>query len=460
MKAEIAFSFQVNIYARFTNQENIERQNTFARAVCSNNLYDIYYSGTDSAFVYSIVTSTIILPLVFCIIFIASVRNMKSTTVNYITKSSNHRHLVALAYIGMMISLFVVITDILACYTVATNRHEYAMEITKASLNLSIVYVTLVLDIIFILPSFLCMLYIFYINIAGCEDRKMSGKFIRGFFKVLIGEKSFIKIEATSDKEVVAFILPILFATPLLCTFSHIGYILLSWVTEPSKSTANFILYYLIVVFFYIAFRKFYALHEKTHLKWCFLEPDVKQENPREINRREVIELDVISTNDPDGSTPAAQGEVSAKRNHKKRACCCLSVVKVQTNYINPQAFFFLVFYSVLVVSIIMSIIFIFLFLPISSESLITYLFNALQLLVVLITTQIAFRLVFSSDFNLREAVKSFHEQFARNKDEDKVDGKLVTIATDKNLGLEKATGAVVAEFTNIAMRRNGHYNS
>ena len=103
----------------------------------------------------------------------------------------------------------------------------------------------------------------------------------------------------------------------------------------------------------------------------------------------------------------------------------------------------------------------IFLLLPISTENLLTYLFNAIQLLVVLITTQVGFRLVFSSDFNLRETMKSFREYFAQKsqskKDDDSIDGQLTSIVVDKTMGLEKATGAVFAEVTNRAVYGNAH---
>ena len=396
--------------------------------------------------------------MVIWIIFILSVRNLKSATVKYFTKPANNRHLVAVSYAGIIISTMIFVTDILACVTVATNNHEYAREVKnrKPSINLSVVYVTLVLDTIFILPSFLCIVYILWINITGCENRKMStsGKPIRGFFKLFIGEGSFDKLQAVSDEDLVSYTFPILFSSPILCISSHIGYIVLAWVTEPSKSTANLILYYFIIVFFYISFRKFYTLHKKTHLKWWCLSR-VKTGESLETHT-DGVEMENMSENDPANSTSASgvQSEASAKKTGK-RAYYCISIVKVKTNHVNPQAFCFQLFYSILLAALSLLVIFIFLLLPISSESLLTYLFNAIQLLVVLITTQVAFKLFFSSDFNLREAMKSFREYFAQkrqSKKDDDVDGQLTSIVVDKTMGLEKATGAVFAEVTNRAV--------
>ena len=353
----------------------------------------------------------------------------------------------AVSYVGIIISTMIFITDILACIPVARNSHEYAKEITRPSINLAIVYVTLILDTIFILPSFLCILYILWINITGCENRKMStsGKPIRWFFKVLIGEKSFDEIEATANEEVVAYAFPIFFGTPLLCISSHIGYILLAWVTEPSKATANLILYYVIIVLVYLSFRRFYTLHEETYLKWWYTKQSIMQEKATET-----IELDDVSENDP---KKAITSEVSTKQDHQieKRVYCCLSVVKVKRDHVNPQAFCLLLFYAVFVLIFSFLIIFIFILLPISSENLITYLFNALELIVVFISTQVAFKLFFNSDFDLREAMKSFRDTFSKKGDVQNIS----VIAKDKTVGLESASGAIAAGLTGLVIHKN-----
>ena len=54
---------QLNIYAKFTSQNNVERSNTFARAVCAGELYDIYYNGQATNFSYIIIAAAIAGPL-------------------------------------------------------------------------------------------------------------------------------------------------------------------------------------------------------------------------------------------------------------------------------------------------------------------------------------------------------------------------------------------------------------
>ena len=61
------YNLQLNIYAKFTSQGSIERSNSFARAVCAGELYDIYYSGKNIGFNYIIGASAIAGPLLLAI---------------------------------------------------------------------------------------------------------------------------------------------------------------------------------------------------------------------------------------------------------------------------------------------------------------------------------------------------------------------------------------------------------
>ena len=453
---------QLDIYAKYTNQDNIERENTYARAVCSDDLYDVYYSGNDGNFVYSIVASTILIPLMSFIILVISIRKLDSSTVNSFTKPSNHSHLVGLAFIGMTVSFFIIICNILACRTVARNNHEYAMEVTKSSINLGVVYVTLVFNILFTLPSCLCVFYIFYINIikfCNCEDRCLSRNFLRNFFRVLIGGSSLKKIEKLSDNEIVAVIFPVVFVTPVLCISSHIGYIMLAWVTEPGKSTANFILYYFILVYLYLAFRKLYTLHSKRSASIKHTIEEERQDEPRVTSSKEDIKLDVIrkdhNTDEQDSimESTSTEPKTCVKTSKTRNSCvvCGLSYTTAEKDHINAQAFCLLFLYAFFVVGFSAVVIFIFLLLPIASANLITYVFNALQLIIVLFSTQFAIKVFFTPGFDLKEAIESFIAYYTQKKDANK---DLKEIAKKESVELEEITGAFVAEFTEVVIHK------
>ena len=450
---------QLNVYAKYTNQENVARENTYARAVCSDDLYEEYYSGHDSRFVYSIVASTILIPLILFITLVIVVRKLDSSTVNSFTRPSNHAHLVGLAFVGMTVSCYIIVCNILACFVVATNDHEYAIEVTERSLNLGVMYVTLVLNLLFTFPSLMCVLYIFYINIikfCGCEDRCLSRNFLRNFFRVFIGGSSLKKIEKLSDNEIVAVIFPVVFVTPVLCISSHIGYIMLAWVTEPGKSTANFILYYFILVYLYLAFRKLYTLHSKRSAS---IKHTKEEERPRVTSLKKEIKLGVIrkdhSTDEQESimQFAAAEPETSAKTRKTHNSCivCGLSYTKAEKDHINAQAFCLLFLYAFFVVGFSAVVIFIFLLLPIASANLITYVFNALQLIIVLFSTQFAIKFFFTPGFDLKEAIESFISYYTQKKDANK---DLQEIAKKESVELEEVTGAFVAEFTEVVIHK------
>lgn len=452
---------QLDIYARFTSQDNVQRENTFARAVCSDDLYDIYYDGSDSDFVFSIVSSTIVLPIVFFIIIVISVRRLNSDVMRSFTDPSNHDDFVTLAVIGVMVSVFIITVDISAASAVAEDIHEYATEITGVSINMYVVFITLVFDLIFFIPLLLCILYIIYINIIqffGCENKCTCTQFLRCCCTVFIGKVSLKSIEELSDDETIAVVLPVMFATPLMCLSSHIGYILLAWVTEPAKSTTILILYYIILIYFFVSLRKLYRIHSRMRISLKCGRQERGGKDPKEVIN---IELDVITKDDSDsprggGHQTASQLEGAFVTDSKKPHSCCLgyhlSYVKADIEHINPQAFCLLIFYSVFVVSFAVFVICIFLLLPIVSTQLITYLFNAVELVVVFITTYLAFRLFFSSDFSLKKTMESFRAYYAQKNNTN--NQELTSIARDEKVELETATGALAAGFTRIIVHQ------
>lgn len=135
----------------FTNQVNVIRSNTFARAVCASELYDIYYYSGNDSFEYIIVSSSIIIPLIFIIIFSTLSKSMCGG-IEPLFEPKNHANLVALLMIGTIVSVGIFVMDVIACYLVYSSNHEYALEIgSRYSINLSIVYGTLVCDILFLI---------------------------------------------------------------------------------------------------------------------------------------------------------------------------------------------------------------------------------------------------------------------------------------------------------------------
>ena len=141
----------------------MERVNTFARALCSEELERIFYSGNQK-FNFIILCLTIILPFIFFVIFLIFARNVHDDAIKYFTHPAKHGILVAMSLCGILVSIAILIFDILACYVVISGDHEYEHELTGRSLNLYIVFGTLLCDSLFTLFLLLCILYIFAYN--------------------------------------------------------------------------------------------------------------------------------------------------------------------------------------------------------------------------------------------------------------------------------------------------------
>ena len=167
---------------------------------------------------------------------------------------------------------------------------------------------------------------------------------------------------------------PLMIATPILCASSHLGYVMLAWLTEPSKCTTAFLLYYMIILYLFFAFKRFYGMHFKIKLAIDYLssnsdsdQPDSNQDN----KRVESVELVAVSARE-NGDAISTSAEKIGYRNH-----------------INTQTFCFLLVVGFTGVAAMFVLIF--LLLPFSSQELITYIFQLLQLVVVLVSTQIAY---------------------------------------------------------------------
>lgn len=440
--------FQLHVYAKYTDQGNVQRENTYAREVCSESLYDVYYSKNAS--VSCIIAFTISLPFILFILFFASIRRSNYATLQSFTKPSKQSDHVALGFVGAILTLYVIIVDILACSIVANDDHEYAMEITEASINLYVVYITLVLDVLFSIPLLLCILYITYISIAqffGCENKCLPRQLLRCGCRVFFRKKFLNRL---SDEETIAVIFPFMYATPLLCLSSHVGYMFLAWITEPSKATTSLLFYYATLAYLFLAFRKIYRQHSRTRIT---LKSSCLKNKPS----NEVIELDSIESGNAgvskDFSGAHDHQTVSVLGATKKSSCCVILFrARANTEHINPQAICLLFFYSVIVVGIVVLIGITFVLLPLGTDQLIVYISNAVQVMIVVITSYFTFKLYFDSDFNLKQAFENFRKYYSQKSDSNQ---GLTAIAKDEDISLEEATGALAAELTHVIINKS-----
>ena len=104
---------QINVYAKFTTQINIQRVHTFARAVCAEELQALFYSGNQK-FDYIIACLTIVLPFVLFVLLCIFARNVSDDAVKSFTHPSKHGILVGMTLCGIHATILILLFDIAA----------------------------------------------------------------------------------------------------------------------------------------------------------------------------------------------------------------------------------------------------------------------------------------------------------------------------------------------------------
>ena len=311
----------------------------------------------------------------------------------------NPKGLAASVLTGTIISGTIIIFDVISCYIVISGNHEYKEYLKGNSLNMYIVFGTLTIDILFTLPLLVGIVYItliyngrnFFLKFCSCDIKGRVDFCLKGIISKL---KSLDKIKNISDDDIISVMFFFMLISPILCLASHLGYILLAWLTEPSKCTTIFLFCYFLIIYFHFCFGKCYK-----HLsKWVISFNCLKKSN---VNPRD---LSVVET---------SNNQISSK----DRFFSFDRVEKKHVKHVNTQTFCLLIFLGfIFYFGIIIMIISIVIVLPLSSENLATYLFNLLQLLVVIISTQVGYKLYFDSSINWKQVLLTFREVFSEKE--------------------------------------------
>ena len=349
----------------FTNREQIRRRNTFARAVCSEELDAIYYSDNNPSFVFIIVCATIPIPLITLFLLVASVRKLDDSFINNFTHSSSHGTIVSMVLTGAVLSFGILAVDIISCVIVVSGNHEYSDFVEGPSINLYIAFATLIYNIIFILPLVLCIIYISVCfngrNVFHrlCCRRSMACSVhpcISRIIEFVVGKYAYKKLSMLSHNAAVSLLFPLMIATPILCFSTHIGYIMLAWLTEPSKSTTIFLIYYGVLAYFFFAFRKCY----NTFSGVIFTINLSKREDENPASYNASIELDAVDSKRTSGKNSPVDGEIKRSKGHT-----FISFERFnKEQHINTQTFCFLIILGLVIAGIAVMLALLFLLLP------------------------------------------------------------------------------------------------
>ena len=351
----------MNIYAKFTFQENIHRINSFSKAVCTDELYDIYYSGrTDIN--YIIAAMTIVGPILLLIVCASFIILGWISKKRKQAEKTKRKNLVALTLVGIYTTIYFLTLDLIAVNTVRNSKHEYAPELSVESIpfNLGVVYFTLAWDLLaFMILVFLLLLIV----VIKCCKRPLMC--------------------CNTDSEDNIF--PFLLIPPCMCFISHLGYIMLAWITQqPSRTTFTLLLYYFLFFYLFLIFRKSYKTGLKIKMSNVIeYSPDEKHSNTQSVTE---------NTADSDSQTQKQTEQTSNISTNRKLP-----------DKIDVCVFFVCLLLGIPYLGIAVVFIMILYIMPLASEDLFSYLFNVIQFMIVVVSTQFAYKLLVGKKFSIKK---------------------------------------------------------
>ena len=237
-------------YSKFNGPQGIVRDpSSAARAVCTDSLEKEYFKfPTIFYFV-----PTILSPILFSSYFYILMRSKHKEIEEVILNPSNHHHLVGVVLTGIYIALYLLSLDISAIVFNQNHNMEYVGCGKCRDINLGFLITTLFTEII---PSIL------YIVLLCSLCLPIPNKLM--LFGYLPSNSIYNDSSTISEAKKLWAMVGFLYV-PFFFVCSHMGYILVSWSTEPTKTTSAVFLAMTINFILYISFRTFYQIF-KTYV--------------------------------------------------------------------------------------------------------------------------------------------------------------------------------------------------
>ena len=404
---------------------------TSARALCTSKLQGKYFNNNSNIF-YILLCTTIIIPFVIISVLFFAFRGLSEGAASAITKSKPS--LVSLVIVGFYLSLAIFIIDILVCVAVTTSSHEYADYVDSGSINLQINYMTLFIDALIFLSQIVCIAIV-CLQCFGIQKHPKAYSCLLNFIVHLIGEKNSKNFKQLSDNDIVAAIFPFMLFLSIISFSSHCIYIVLAWLTEPEKASFIFLAFYILIITLFYSFKFLYNNIIVYCVCTCNKLSCKKKDNTPESKP---IELkDINESNDGNESNDEnndGNNESNVKNN--------------EDLFINTQAFCLTLIFSILIVGFVIMIAAMFIIVPFQSASLIDYVVNVFQIIVLILSSQFALKVIFDVGFDLRSFIEVFKE--ALGKKERLKNGTVKAVVQEKEL--YKVAGVITAELTSTIL--------
>ena len=205
------------------------------------------YLGIEEVVYISFATSLPLITLAILIIILRSTRTIIAE--NLIKRGENHPNLAGFVLVGTFLLIFVLCIDFTAFHYVM-NDFDGAFNSTKS---------TVVLVFTFIMNILMAGQFIVHVIYLCCP---VSDCCIKLYFIVIFGRKFSEEDAYTKGNYRITWVVTGLIVAPFFCLVSHIGYILMAWVTEPSRAIETFIIAVGSFLFLFFMFRQCYIIHK------------------------------------------------------------------------------------------------------------------------------------------------------------------------------------------------------
>ena len=272
---------QLRLYARYNDLKTIvadEEDEFLAKAISFENLTYIYetegvHHGQHPIFVYF--SFTISLPFLVVVFFAVVMRGSRVQIRLKLTDRKWHPTFASLIVIGLCFCIFVVGLDFCAlawAHEWRDAKNDHGPQSTwidennqthriHSSIAFNALYATIAIDsgaALFAFISFIGYCYAGHYRHDSTFCERILKLFFKYCFRCTFRSKGHVGVENAEER--IMWLLTTTTFAPLICFSTHIGYIILAWLADPSHGGAVLIIYTLSFFYFHIVFKQIYHI--------------------------------------------------------------------------------------------------------------------------------------------------------------------------------------------------------
>ena len=283
---------QLKLYAKFSDLSNVVQDDLAkAHAICDAELEDSYYNSLRVIFFFILM---LCVPFIFITATATVARSYRRNILKSITNTKSHNTLVGVVLTGIFVTYYITVCDVAAvCYFYTGNQELKGTHNLNKTFNVISVILLLVIDGVSCLFILAMLSYVCAKNMAtdpSCNCRansiencmnKCGKKAFHGFLFVISGRQEEWNItvgnnddNTTKEKAKkklnnrLVRIITISLIAPLLTISSHIGFILVAWLTDTPQASSIGLIMMAVLLYMLLMFRQCYTVNAKRRQEY------------------------------------------------------------------------------------------------------------------------------------------------------------------------------------------------